>query len=138
MFQYKIIHNIFPTKVSLFKAKICDDDICPQCLADRHSLDHMLLRCQLTVSFWNLFQTWWTSKTKENVTLTENMILYGIFDNREHLYSLNYSLFIEGLDGGGGGGYKCQLSVKILAICQLSVKFKAICQLSVNWLLIIN
>ena len=32
----------------------------------------------------------------------------------------------EGLDGPGGG-YKCQLSVKILAICQLSVKFKAIC-----------
>ena len=31
----------------------------------------------------------------------------------------------EGLDGargGGGVGYKCQLSVKILAICQLSVK----------------
>ena len=94
MFQYKIIHNILPTKVSLFKAKICGDDICPQCLADRHSLDHMLLRCQLTVSFWNLFQTWWTSKTKENVTLTESMILYGIFDNREHLYSLNYSLLI--------------------------------------------
>ena len=31
-------------------------------------------------------------------------------------------------DGGGGGGDKCQLSVKILAICQLSV----------NWLLINN
>jgi len=72
MFQYKIIHNILPTKVSLFKAKICDDDICPQCLADRHSLDHMFLRCQLTLSFWDLFQTWWTSKTKENVTLTES------------------------------------------------------------------
>ena len=43
------------------------------------------------------------------------------------------------LKGGSGcGGYKCQLSVKILAICQLSVKLKAICQLSVNWLLIIN
>ena len=92
--QDKIIHNILPTKVSLFKAKICDDDICPQCLADRHSLDHMLVRCQLSVSFWNLFQTWWTGKTKENLTLTENMILYGIFDNREHLYSLNYSLLI--------------------------------------------
>ena len=36
------------------------------------------------------------------------------------------------------GAYKCQLSVKILAISQLSVKFWAICQLSVNWLLIIN
>ena len=29
---------------------------------------------------------------------------------------------------GGGGGYKCQLSLKISAICQLSVK----------WLLMIN
>ena len=27
MFQYKIIHNILPTKVSLFKAKVCDTDI---------------------------------------------------------------------------------------------------------------
>ena len=40
--------------------------------------------------------------------------------------------------GEGGGGYKCQLSVKISTICQLSVKFLAICQLLVNWLLIIN
>ena len=46
----------------------------------------------------------------------------------------HHSHIKEGLDGG----YKCQLSVRVLAICQLSVKFKAICQLSVNWLLIIN
>ena len=93
-FDNKIIHNILPTKVSLFRAKICDDDICPQCFADRHSLDHMFLRCQLTLSFWDLLQTCWTSKTKENVSLTESMILYGIFDNREHLYTLNNTLLI--------------------------------------------
>ena len=29
MFQYKAIHNILPTKVSLFKAKISDNDIMP-------------------------------------------------------------------------------------------------------------
>ena len=34
-------------------------------------------------------------------------------------------MYFEGVDGGG---YKCQLSVKIFAICQLSVQFKAICQ----------
>ena len=50
--------------------------------------------CQLTLSFWDLFQTLWTSKTKENATLTESMILYGIFDNREHLYNLNYTFLI--------------------------------------------
>ena len=51
MFQYKIIHNILPTKVSLFKAKTSDNDICPQCLTDRHSLDHMFLHWSLTLSF---------------------------------------------------------------------------------------
>ena len=48
VYHYKIIHNILPTKVSLFKAMICDDDKCPQCLADKHSIDHMFLGCQLT------------------------------------------------------------------------------------------
>ena len=42
-----------------------------------------------------------------------NMLIVGFVSQTE----------IEGLDGGRGGGYKCQLSVKILAICQLSVKF---------------
>jgi len=76
------------------ECQICDDDMCPQCLAEKHSLDHKFLRCQLTLFFWDIFQTWWTSKTKDNVTLTESMILYRIFVNREHLYSSNYSLLI--------------------------------------------
>ena len=35
--------------------------------------------------------------------------------------------------GGGGGDYKCQLSVNILGICQLSVNILGICQLSVKF-----
>ena len=88
MFQYKIIYNILPIKVSLFKAKISDNDICPQCLTNRNSLDHMLLHCSLTLSFWDLFQNWWSSKTKENITLSNSMILYGIFANKMHMYTL--------------------------------------------------
>ena len=37
------MQNILPTKVRLLKAKICDDDICPQYPVDRHSLDHMFM-----------------------------------------------------------------------------------------------
>ena len=86
MFQYKVIHNILPTNVSLFKAKISNNDIRPQCLTDRHSLDHMFFHCSLTLSFWSLFQNWWViSKTKENITLSNSMILYGIFDKRKHM-----------------------------------------------------
>ena len=92
MFQYKIIHNILPTKVSLFRAKISDNDICPQCLTDRHSLDHMFLHCSSILSFWSLFQNWWLSKTNENPILSNSMILYGIFDNSKHMYFFNYIL----------------------------------------------
>ena len=55
MFQYKIIQNILATNVSLFRARTRDYDICPQCLADRHTVDHMLLHCSLILSFWLLF-----------------------------------------------------------------------------------
>ena len=63
-----------------------DDDIYPQCLAYRHSLDHMFLRCQLTLSFWDFFQTWWTSKTKENVTLTRAWFCTA-FSTTENTYT---------------------------------------------------
>ena len=96
MFQYKIIHNILATNVSLFRAKIRDCDIYPQCLANRHTMDHMFLHCSLTSSFWSLhvFQNWWVIKTKESVTLSNSMILYGVFENMEYIYSLNYTLLI--------------------------------------------
>ena len=51
MFQYKIIHNILATKMSLFRANFSDNDICPQCLAEAHSLDHMFLRCSSVVAY---------------------------------------------------------------------------------------
>ena len=38
MFQYKVVHNILATKASLFIAKICDYNVCPQCLNKTHSL----------------------------------------------------------------------------------------------------
>ena len=94
MFQYKIIHNILATKMSLFRAKISDNDVCPQCLAEAHSLNHMFLRCSSVIVFWKTFQNWWTIKTKEQLTLTNSMILYGVFDKTEHRYSLNYALLI--------------------------------------------
>ena len=87
MFQYKIIHNILITKVSLFRAKICDNNICPQCLIEILSLDHMLLCCASTIAFWKTFQNWWANKTEQYLTLSNSMILYGV-------YSLNYALLI--------------------------------------------
>ena len=94
MFQYKIIYNILATKMSLFRAKMSDNDVCPQCLAETHSLDHMFLLCSSVIAFWKTFQNWWTNKTKQHLALSNSMILYGAFDKTEHRYSLNYVLLI--------------------------------------------
>ena len=53
-----------------------------------HSLHHMLLHCG------SKFRNWWVSKTKENILLSNSIILYGTFDNRKHKYSLNHALLI--------------------------------------------
>ena len=86
MFQYKIIHNILTTKVSLFRAKICDNNICPQCLIEILSLDQMLLRCASTIAFWKTFQNWWANKTEQYLTLSNSMILYGVYDKMKQLF----------------------------------------------------
>ena len=79
MFQYRIIHNTLATKLSLFRANFSDNDVCPQCLAEAHSLDHMFLRYSSVVAYWKTFQNWWTNKTKEQLT-SNSMILYGVFE----------------------------------------------------------
>ena len=94
MFQYKIIHNILATKISLYRAKISDNDVCPQCLAETHSLDHMFLHCSSVIAFWKTFQNWWTNKTTQQLVLSNSMILYGVFNKTEYRYSLNYVLLI--------------------------------------------
>ena len=93
MFQYKIIHNILPTKVSLLKAKISDNDICPQCLTDTFFRSHVFTLL-FNFIFLEFISKLWVSKTKENITLSNSMILYGIFDNRKHMFSLNCTLLI--------------------------------------------
>ena len=41
-FQFKIVHNILPTRASLFHAGLVDDDSCPLCNSEKQSLAHVL------------------------------------------------------------------------------------------------
>ena len=67
--------------------------VCPQCLADTRSLEHLLVRYSSAIALWKTFQNWWTNKTKRQLT-SYSMILYGVFDITEHRYSSNYVLII--------------------------------------------
>lgn len=94
MFQYKIIHNVLPTRATLYRDGISENPICNLCNAEEQTLYHLLINCTLTVDFWVLFQDWWYQKTNETITLSASHILYGWHDWTKHWQVLNYCLLI--------------------------------------------
>ena len=93
-FQFKIIHNILPTRVSLLRAGLVDDDICPICNSERQSLVHMFYSCRESSIFWEQFTQWWSEKFLEKITLSEGTILFGWHQNTSNERELNYILLI--------------------------------------------
>ena len=94
MFQYKVIHNVLPTRATLYRDGTSESPICNLCNAEEQTLHHLLINCTLTVDFWILFQEWWYQKTKETITLSISHILYGWHDRTKHWQVLNYCLLI--------------------------------------------
>ena len=62
MFQYKVIHNILPNQVSLFRPGIANNDTCPLCNAEKQTSNHMLYSCPETTTFWGQFHRLVVSK----------------------------------------------------------------------------
>jgi len=81
IFQYKIIHNILPTRHSLFRMKLCDSEICQLCKTQPQTLPHLFYLCSVISNFWSAFQNWWFEKHKNIITLTERNILFGWHGN---------------------------------------------------------
>ena len=93
-FQYKVIHNILPNRVSLFRAGIANNDTCPLCNAEKQTSNHMLYSCPETTMFWGQFTNWWYQKFKQNLILNECIILYGWHQKSQNERVLNYSLLL--------------------------------------------
>ena len=94
MFQFKIIHNILPTQMSLYRDGISENDTCPLCKNEIQTLNHLLVTCVETTSFWKTFQNWWYEKTHETIRLDQSKILYGFFEKTSHWQPLNYLILL--------------------------------------------
>ena len=90
MFQYKVTHNVLPTRATLYRDRISESPVCNLCNTEEQTLHHLLINCTLTVDFWVLFEDWWYQKTNETITLSTSHILYGWHDRTKHWQVLNY------------------------------------------------
>ena len=55
MFQYKVIHNVLPTRATLYRDRISESPLCNLCNTEEQTLHHLLINCTLTTDFWILF-----------------------------------------------------------------------------------
>ena len=56
MFQLKIIHNMLPTRRSLFRARLSDSVSCWACQTEPETLPCLLFQCNIISAFWIAFQ----------------------------------------------------------------------------------
>mgnify|MGYP006862634176 CR=1 FL=1 len=63
MFQLKIVHNILPTRRSLFRGMLADSEGFRVCPTESETLPHMLFQGNVASAFWIAFQQWWCEGT---------------------------------------------------------------------------
>jgi len=76
-FQFKIVHNIIPTNLSLHKMNIKESPHCEQCLFQNETLVHMFLECSVVEPFWKDVITWCNIKRSDKINPNYTEILYG-------------------------------------------------------------
>ena len=93
IFQFKIIHNILPHRVLLYKMGITDSNLCLHC-GNQETLQHLLVGCPSLKTFWSDVLTWWNSNSPSNIVFEEIKILYGYDAGDPKCFLLNYYLLI--------------------------------------------
>ena len=76
IFQYKIIHNILPYGILLYKMRITDSPYCKHC-HELETLDHMLVNCRCVRQFWHKVIDWWNLNNNDNYIVDKLAIMYG-------------------------------------------------------------
>ena len=91
-FQYKILNFILYTNTKLYKIGFSICNKCTFCQSDLETLHHLLYSCPHSKTFWNEFEQYWFSITKDRICLTKRDVIVGIITRSCPL--LNYLLII--------------------------------------------
>lgn len=94
IFQHKIIHNILATNSILYKMKKIASPACPFCLSDSQNIRHLFISCPQASSFWDKFQSWYSTLSNESLLLSEQEVLFGIIRPCAYRLALNHLIML--------------------------------------------
>ena len=93
--HWKILHNIYPTKVLLLKMGLSDTDLCLDCLKIDY-VEHFFFECKKIRPLWKHIEKVYFGKFGASVHLTATDVLCGItsLTNTDSLPYLNHLILI--------------------------------------------
>ena len=75
--QWKIFHNIYPTRILLKKMSVANSDLCLHC-GEREYIEHFFFECEEMRSFWNYVEKEMSAIIGKNIKLQESEVILGI------------------------------------------------------------
>jgi hypothetical protein len=128
-FQYKLIFNLTPCNLYLFRIGKSNTPTCHHC-DEVDNIVHYFHNCNETNAFWIALQNWWNKMENENLTITKEMALLGtnlgVIENEKLgacLQLARWHIYIEKLNG------RSPFLYKYLCLVKYKIKIeKLICQ----------
>lgn len=91
-FQFRLLHRRLFFNEILYKFKLVDSPRCSYCEIHYETLDHLMVECEITKTFWRKFQGWFECLTDTEITLSPCKILLNNFENIPYAAFLNTAL----------------------------------------------
>ena len=104
-FQYKILNSLLYTNTKLYKIGFRTFNKCTFCQSDLETLHHLLYSCPHSKTFWNEFEQYGFSITRERICLTKKDIIVGII-KQDHAPCLIIFLLLQNFTYGIAEGIK--------------------------------
>ena len=67
---------------------------CPFCPSDSQTIRHLFISCPQASSFWDKFQTWYSTVSKAHILLSEPEVLFGVTRPCTHRLTLNHVIML--------------------------------------------
>ena len=93
-FQYRILNRYLTTNSFLYKIGLANSPLCTFCKQESESLEHLLIICSCTKSFWSDFLTWSNQLNISLRDLSDSDILFGFWQRKEDYLFINHMLVL--------------------------------------------
>ena len=90
--QWKLLHNIYPTNILLYKMKVTENNHCSYCNGIVDFIEHFFFYCPNVRTFWKNVQNFILAKYRTKLTLSVVDVIFGLQNHNELTHEIKQSV----------------------------------------------